>query len=41
MGTAGGDIAVRETLSSSERFPQTCPHRIDRILDFDFYPNEP
>jgi hypothetical protein len=35
------DIAVRETLLSPERFPQTCPYVIDEILDFDFYPNEP
>jgi hypothetical protein len=35
------DIAVRETLLSPERFPLTCPYSIDRILDFDFYPNEP
>ncbi|HSO83760.1 DUF29 family protein [Thiocapsa sp.] len=35
------DIAARETLLSPERFPQTCPYAIDRILDFDFYPNEP
>ncbi len=35
------DIATRETLLSPERFPQTCPYTIDRILDFDFYPNEP
>lgn len=35
------DIAVRETLLSPESFPQTCPYAIDRILDFDFYPDEP
>ena len=41
MGTASVDIAVWETLSSPEHFPRTYPYRIDRILDFDFYPNEP
>lgn len=35
------DIAARETLLSAEHFPQTCPYTIDRIFDFDFYPNEP
>ncbi len=35
------DIAVRETPLSPERFPQACPYAIDRILDIDFYPNEP